>query len=460
MDDSVGLEEKETRYTKDWTKGSVIGNLWVLSWPLIIGQSLNQIGPTIDMIWVGRLGAAAIAGVGVGGMAVMMLNAVMMAICMGARALIARFIGAGDRAGAIHTARQAYMVSIVFALIMIPVGLFLSKPIMEIFGVEPDVVAEGAAYLRILLAGSAAMVLWMTTESVMQASGDSVSPMRIAVFFRILHIGLCPMLVFGWWIFPEMGVRGAAFTNLITQGLGLSIGLWVLFSGRSRLRLSLKDLRIDLSMIWRIVRIGIPVVITGMQRSFGDIIIMWLIVPFGTFAVAAHTISMRVMMFAMMPAMGLGTGAGVLAGQNLGADKPDRAERSGWLAAGVVQGWLLCFAVVILIWAEELISIFGPEPGVVELGADFLRIAAAGFLFFGLEPVMFSVLSSVGDTVPPMLVTVFNFWVLQIPLAYFLSKFAGFGVYGVRWGMVAGMLGGAIAMAIYFKTGRWKRKKV
>lgn len=460
MDDSVSPVEEETRYTRDWTKGSVIGNLWFLSWPLMIGQSLNQIGPTIDMIWVGRLGAAAIAGVGVGGMAVMMLNAVMMALSMGSRAIIARFIGAGDRPGAIHAARQAYIVSIIFALIMVPVGIFLSRSVMELFGVEPDVVAEGAAYLQILLVGSAAMVLWTITESVMQASGDSVHPMRIAVFFRILHIGLCPMLIFGWWVFPEMGVRGAALTNIVTQGLGLGIGLWILFSGRTRLRLSLRELRIDLSMVWRIVRIGIPAVISGMQRSLGDIIIMWLIVPFGTFAVAAHTISMRVMMFAMMPAMGFGTGAGVLAGQNLGADKPERAERSGWIAAGAVEVWFICFAVIILVFAEEFIEIFGPEPGVVALGADFLRIATAGFLFFGLEPTMFSVLSSVGDTVPPMVVTVLNFWVLQIPLAYFLSQFAGFGVYGVRWGMVAGMVGAAVAMTIYFKTGRWKRKKV
>ena len=279
LDSSSGIK---TRQDRDWTKGSVIGNLWLLSWPLMIGQSLNQIGPTIDMIWVGRLGAAAIAGVGVAGMAVMMLNSVMMALSMGARAIIARFVGAGNKAEAIHAARQAYIVCIIFALIMVPVGIFVSRPILELFGVEPDVVAEGAVYLRILLVGSAVMVLWMMTESVMQASGDSISPMRIAVGFRLIHVGLCPMLIFGWWIFPELGVRGAALTNLITQGMGLIIGLWILFSGRSRLRLSLRDLHIDPTMIWRIVKIGIPVVISGMQRSFGDIIIMWLIVPFGT----------------------------------------------------------------------------------------------------------------------------------------------------------------------------------
>ena len=158
--------------------------------------------------------------------------------------------------------------------------------------------------------------------------------------------------------------------------------------------------------------------------------------------------------------MGFGTGAGVLAGQNLGAKQPDRAEKSGWLAAGVVQGWMIVFAVVILIWAEKLIGIFGPEPDVVALGADFLRIGTAGMLLFGLEPVMMSVLSSVGDTIPPMIVTVGTFWIFQIPLAFVLSKYTDFGVYGVRWGMVIGMIASAVFMGLYFKTGRWKKKQV
>ena len=223
---------------RDWTQGSVIRNLWLLSWPLMIGASLNQIGPTIDMIWVGRLSSATIAGVGVGGMAVMMMNSVMMALCMGSRAIIARYIGAGDKAEAIHAARQAYLVGILFALIMVPVGLFLSEAIMNLFGVEQDVVEQGSMYLQILLAGSASMVLWMMTETVMQASGDSMTPMRIAIGFRALHIALCPALIFGWWIFPELGVRGAALTNIITQGLGLIFGFWVLFTGRTRLHLT------------------------------------------------------------------------------------------------------------------------------------------------------------------------------------------------------------------------------
>jgi len=448
------------RFDRDWTKGSVVGNLLSLSWPLMIGHSLNMIGPTIDMIWVGRLGAAAIAGVGISGMAVMMVNSLMMGLAMGTRAIIARFIGAGDSAGANHVARQAFIVCAGFSLVMVPIGMFLAEPILAVFGVEADVIAEGAAYMRIMLVGSAGMAFWTMIEGIMQASGDTQTPMRIAVLFRIVHVVLCPFLIFGWWIFPHLGVSGAAVTNVISQGLGLVLGFWIFFSGRTRLRLTMKNLRLDTAMIWRIVRIGIPATIGGMQRSFGNIILMWFISPFGTVAVAAHTICQRVEMFVMMPAMGLGTGAGVLAGQNLGANQPARAEKSGWLAAGVVECCLICFSGAILLWAEQIISIFGTEPEVVELSATFLRIAVAGFVVFGLEPVLMSCLSGVGDTLPPMLTTVLSFWLIQIPLAYFLSNYTTLGVYGVRWGMAIGMIGAAVPLVIYFKIGRWKRKKV
>jgi len=427
---------------------------------MMISQSLNMMGPTIDMIWVGRLGAASIAGVGVGGMAVMMVNSVMMGLGMGTRAMIARFMGAGDAEGAKHVARQAFVIGAGFAVVIVAIGVFLAEHILTLMGVEPDVVVEGVAYMRIMFVGSVFMSFRMMTEGIMQASGDAVTPMRIAILFRFFHVALCPFLVFGWWLFPRLGVSGAAATNVISQGLGLTLGLWVLFGGRTRLRLTMSNFRLDLNIIWRIVRIGIPASVGTMQRSFGQLVLMWFIVPFGTFAVAGHTLCQRVMMFLMMPGMGLGMAAGVLAGQNLGAHQPERAERSGWLAAGVVEGYMVSCSVAILLWAESIIGIFGPEPGVVEIGSIFLRIAAVGYLVFGLEPVLMHCLSGVGDTLPPMLATVLSFWLVQVPLAFFLPRVTELGVLGVRWAIVAGMIVVAVALAVYFRLGRWKHKKV
>jgi putative MATE family efflux protein len=326
-------------------------------------------------------------------------------------------------------------------------------------GLEADVVAEGGAYMRILFVGAAAMSFRMLTEGLMQASGDTRTPMWVNVVFRGFHIILCPFLIFGWWIFPELGVRGAAFTNVFSQTLGLTLGLIALFSGYTRLKLTLKNFRVDPRIIWRIIKIAIPASVSGMQRGLGQLVITKLVVPFGTVAVAAHSLHQRVQMFILMPGMGIGMGGGVLAGQNLGAGKPERSERSVWTALAVVEVWVVIMAIVLLIWAEGVVSIFGPEPEVVVETAKFLRIAAVGVFVFSAEPVLMNCLNNVGDTLPPALAMLITFWAVQVPVAYFLSQ-TGLGVYGVRWGIVIGMVTSALSLLIYFKLGRWKRKKI
>jgi len=311
-----------------------------------------------------------------------------------------------------------------------------------------------------MLVGSVAMSFRMMSESIMQASGDAVTPMKVNVAFRLFHVALCPFLVFGWWIFPRMGVSGAATTNVVSQSLGTALGLWFLFTGRSRLRLSLKNFRIDLGVIRRIVKVGIPASLTMAQRTFGNLVLVRLTVPFGTLAVAAHTLAQRVEMFLMMPARSFGMGGGVLMGQNLGAGQPKRAERSAWLAVGFVEGVMVVCSVAILLWAESVIRIFSTEPDLVNIASAFIRIATVGYVLMGFTNALMMCLSVAGDTLPPMLFTLLMIWVVQTPLAFFLPRVANLGVYGVRWAIVAGMVTGAVAYVVYFRMGRWKRKKV
>jgi len=455
-----GPSRRRAAFDRDWTKGSIIRNLLSLSWPIMVSNSLNMLGPTIDMIWVGRLGVASIAGVGVAGMAVMLVNSARMGINTGTRAMIARFVGAGDAEGANHVAQQAFVISAIFVIAMATIGIFLAEPILNLMGVEADVVSEGAAYMRIMLVGSVFMSFRFMAEGIMQASGDAVTPMRIVILFRFFHIALCPFLVFGWWIFPRLGVSGAALTNVISQSLGMSIGLWILLTGRSRLRLTLRNFRLDPSTIWRIVRIGIPASITSVERTFSNLVLMWFVVPFGTFAVAAHSLIQRVEMILFMPGWGMGIATGVLAGQNLGANQPQRAERGSWLAVGLVEGFMFVCAIAILLWAKNVVIIFSSEPGLVEIASTFLRIAAAGYLVMGLVAVLSQCLTGVGDTVPPLLITLISMWGIQMPLAFFLPRITDLGVYGIRWAIVIGIISRAIVYVIYFRLGRWKRKRV
>ncbi len=455
-----GPPGRRAAFDRDWTQGSIVRNLWLLSWPITISGSLNMLGPTIDMIWVGKLGTAAIAGVGIAGMAVMVVNSAKMGIVTGMRAMIARFVGAGDEEVAIHVAQQSFAISASFGIFLAVIGIFLAEPILVLFGVEADVVREGAAYMRIMFVGSVFMSLRMMGEGIMQASGDSRTPMRIIMYCRLIHVALCPFLIFGWWIFPRLGVTGAAMTNVFSQSLGVALGLWVLFSGRTRLQLTLKNIRLDPPMIWRVVRIGIPASITGVERSFANLVLMKFVVPFGTFAVAAHSLIQRVDSFIHMPTMGFGQGSGVLAGQNLGAGKPERAERTGWTAAGLCTCVMVVGAVVIWFWAEKVVGIFNTEPSLVEIASTFLRIEIVSYMVFGVVVVLTQCLNGVGDTMIPMVTTLVTMWGVQVPLAYFLSRVTNLGVYGVRWGIVTAIVMRAGIYATYFKMGRWKRKQV
>ena len=480
---------RRNRFGRDWTKGNILKNLLLLGWPMSINAIMTMMGPTIDMIWVGRLGEASIAGVGVAGTAVMVVNSARMGLTTGTRAMIARFIGAGDDEGANKVGQQAVVVSAAFSILMAIIGILLAEPIMRVFGLEEKVVSEGAAYMRIMFVGSIAMSFRMLAESIMQASGDSLTPMMASAGFRILHVALCPFLVFGWWIFPAMGVSGAAMTNVVSQTLGAAVGLWALLSGKSvwldrsrwwndggiigriavwrvvrlvpsRMRLSLRNFGLDRNIIWRIVRIGIPASVTGIERSFANLVLVLFVTPFGTTAVAAHSLIQRVAQFAHMPAQGIGQAAGVLAGQNLGAGQPGRAERTGWTAAALFSVVMVIASLVIVFWAEEIIGVFNSEPELKVLGGNFLRIEIVSFVVFGLVMVLTQCLNGVGDTMIPMITTLLSMWLIQVPLAYILPKYTDLGVYGVRWAIVSAIALRAIIYTTYFKSGRWKHKRI
>ena len=445
---------------RDWTKGSTVRNLLSLSWPMMVTEGLYILGISIDMVWVGRLGPVVIAGVGVAGIFAGLQMMIMTGLSVGTRAVVARCVGADDIPTAVHAAQQAMVIALVYTIVMTAAGVIVAKPILTFMGLEPDVVDEGTTYMRIMFAGSVTVGYWTMAYSIMQAAGDARTPLRITVLFRILHLVICPFMVLGWWVFPAMGGSGAALANLVSRALGMAIAMWVLFTRGSRLRLTLRNFRLDPQMIWRMVRIGIPSSVMGVQMFLGMLLVAWLMVPYGTLAVAAHSLMQRVEMLLFPVCLGLGLGAGVLVGQNLGAGQPERAENSGWLAVGFAEVLMVVCSAVILVWAEEIVHIFNREPLLVEITSFFLRIAVLGYLFLGFSTVLMQTISGAGDTMPPMFISVLASWGIQLPLAYFLSRYTRFGVLGVRWALALGIIVTASALTLYFLLGKWKRKRI
>lgn len=460
MNDIEVSSKPESAQEKDWTTGSIIGNLFRLSWPMVLMEAIFMLGQIADMIWVGRIGPSAIAGVGIANIFFLIVSSMDIGLIMGVRAMVARFVGADDIRSASNIAGQAIILGVLWGITVAIVGLVVIRPLFGFFGVEADVIEEGIAYLRILFAGWIAMgVLVMGLYSI-QASGDTVKPMIIEASIRAVHLALCPFLVLGWWIFPRMGVSGAALSNIIAHSLGAIIVVSLLFSGRTRLQITIKDFRPVPDFIWRILKIGIPSLVLHAQKSLGDMAIAWLIVPFGTLAVAAHSLIVRVEMIFLAIGIGLGGASGVLAGQNLGAGESKRAEKSGWMAAGLMECIMVICSIALLLQAENVVAIFTGEPELVEIGAVFLRIATAGYLVFGIVTVLQDCIAGTGDTLPTMIVSIAMIWLVQLPLAYYLPGVANLGVYGVRWAIVAGIFAGAVFYIIYFKLGRWKAKKI
>lgn len=449
-------------FDRDLTQGSITKNLWALAGPAIAENLMNTLDTTVDLIWVGRLGAAPLAAVGVGGTLVRLISTARMGLATGTRAMVARFVGADDMPGANHVTTQAFVLSGAFAALMALIGIFLAEMMLRLLGLERDVITEGLRYVQIAFVSSAFMSFRMMTTSVMQASGDAVTPMKITAVVRITHIVIDPILIFGWLGLPRLEVTGAALANLFSQGIGSILGLYLLFIGYSRLKLTFKNFRVDFGIVWRIIKIGIPSTVTSVERSLSATVLIGIVATFGTYAVAAQSVVQRIQMLVMQLGWGgLAQAAAAIVGQNLGAGKPERAERSTWVAIGFYWLIMAVAGVIFLVTAEGLVRVFNSDPQLVKVASTWLRIGVVSFVFMPPAFLFSQVLGAgAGDTVPPMVVSILGTWVFELPLAILISKSMGVGVYGIAWAMAIATAARAAAMTIWFRRGKWKLKKV
>jgi putative MATE family efflux protein len=300
----------------------------------------------------------------------------------------------------------------------------------------------------------------MVCESIMQSSGDTIRPMIIGILSKMFHVSLSPLFIFGWLFVPSMGVVGAALANVCALLIGLMSSLFVLFTGRTQLKLHLKGMSIDFALMWRILKIGIPGVVMMAQKNLSNLIVMKLIVHYGTLAVAAHTVLQRVEMVFFIAGVGMGSAAGVLAGQNLGAGKPERAGKSGIYAIGIAESFVIIACTLAFIFPGAVISIFTMDTELIKVTTLFLRIGIVGYLMCGLEPVFLNFFTGVGDTTIPMTFEVTTTWLVLLPMALIFPRLWGLEVLGVRWAMALSFVMLTCGYVILFMTGRWKRKEV
>ena len=299
---------------RDLTKGSIPGNLWYLSWPQITESFLSVIDHVADLIWAGRIGFQAIAGLGVAQSFLMMLVTARMGLDAGMRSMISRAVGARKIAHANHVLLQSLTLTTAYSVLVVVVGMALTEPLIRLIGVGDEVVSQAAGYMRFQLFAMSMMGLQRLAAGALQAAGDSITPLKAVSVSRVVHLVLSPFLIFGWWWFPSLDLAGAGAANLIAQTIGVAMNMSALIRGTSRLRLSFKGYYVDYPMIWQILKIGIPASVTGAQRAVSQLIVVFIVAPFGDGALAAFALSRRAENTVNHASRGLGRAAGALAG--------------------------------------------------------------------------------------------------------------------------------------------------
>jgi len=444
--------------SKDLTEGSIVRNIWYLALPMMVGNLLQDAFTIVDMIFVGRLGPSALAAVGMSGTIQGMLFTVIFGISMGTIAMVARFIGAKKVSEAENVAVQSIFLGLFCYFVIATIGYPLSSSMLKTLGAADDVIAQGTAYMRISFLGSFTMILSVILSAVLNAAGDAVTPMKILAVSTVANIVLDPLVIFGLLGFPRLGVAGSALATVTARGIGVVLLLWIFLKGHSIIHLKFANVKIDLSIMKRIIRIGIFSSLQAIVRNSSALILTRIVAIYGTFAVAAYVICTRLRMIVLMPGFGLANAVSTLVGQNLGANKPERAERTAWITVGIASAIMTFIGITYTVFARTSIAIFNAHPEVIKIGVYQQYITAGAFGVVGVSIVLGRAFNGAGDTLSPMIITSVTLLVFQIGLSILLSW--KLGLIGIWFGITASNIIQAAIMSLWFNTGRWKSKRV
>ena len=434
--------------------------LVLLAVPMMLEMAMESIFALIDTYFVGKIGTGALTTVGLTEVMMTLVYSLAIGLSTAPMAMVARFIGEKDPEQAGRAAGQAILLGVFVSVLIAVPGFLYADDLLRLMGASEEVVSQGAGYTRIMFATNVVIVLLFVINGIFRGAGEAARAMRVLWLANGINIVLDPLLIFGYGPFPELGVEGAAVATSIGRGVGVAYQLYLLFGKRSVVQPGATVLRVEWPMQARIVRIASSGAFQYLVASASWVFLMRIVASFGEEAVAGYTVSIRLLIFTMLPAWGLASAAAALVGQNLGAGEPDRAERSVWVALRVTIGYFLSLSFVYYFFAGALVQSFVAEAGAVAVGTEALKLWALGYVFFGVGMIPVQAFNGAGDTRTPLLVNLLCFWIIEIPLGYWLAQELSYGVRGVVWAVIAAevLLSG---LAIYlFSRGRWKQQTV
>ena len=447
--------------TRNLTSGGIKSTLWFLAWPQMVGGVFNAADQLADLFWAGMIGGFhAIAGVGVAQTYAHLMMMARQGLDVGMQALIARAVGARRSDLANHAALQAFTLVIAISIVLVIGGVLLARPLLSVVGTSDGVIAATVLFLQYQFVSAGVQSFRQTAGAVLEASGDTLTHMKSTMASRVLHLVLSPFFIFGWLGLPEMALPGVAVANIVAQAVGTVWNLYALFSGSSRLHLSLRGYHLDPRLMWRILRIGGPASVTQMERGLSELVLVRLVTPFGDLALAAYGLTRRLERLTDIGSQGVGRASGILAGQNIGALKPERARATVRWAVTYVILIRGSAGLVLILFPAFFVSIFSDEREFVETAVIWVQIQAVAGVALGGGQVLQQSFNIAGDTLAPMLVTFMSMWVMEIPLAFVLTRFTPLGELGIPIAIAIAMFFRFALYGGYYLTGRWLRATV
>jgi putative MATE family efflux protein len=454
------LREAVRGSERDFTSGPIGLAIFLLAVPMILEMSMESLFAIVDIFFVAKLGADAVAIVGLTESVMALIYAVAFGLAIAATATVARRTGEKDIAGAAQSAAHVMYLGVIVSLIISAIGIVFAPNILGALGAKEHIIAEGSTFMRIMVGGNAAVLFIFLLNAVFRGAGDAAIAMRVLILANGLNMVLAPCFIFGVGPLPELGVTGAAVGTTIGRSIGVAYAAWKLFGGKGRIHVDRAAWKFDPTLLVKLVKLSSTGVFQLLIATASWTALMPIMAGFGEVAIAGYVIALRVVMFALLPALGLSNAAATMVGQNLGAGKPERSEAAVWKAAWFNAGFYFVIGAIFWLFSNEIVGIFTREPDVLAYGTSALHIIAYGFAFYGLGMVLETAFNGAGDTWTPTYLNLVIFWIIEIPLAYLLAYKFAMGPDGVFWAITIAFSILAVASGLLFRRGKWKLKTV
>lgn len=446
---------------EDFTSGSINRAIFLLSIPMILEMAMESLLAVVDIFFVSMLNNNdAVTAVGLTESVMALIYSVAMGMGMAATAMVARRVGEKDENGAAVAAANVIYIGLGVSIVITFVGIFFSKDILKLMGASESIIAVGSGYTWWMLTGNITILMLFLINAIFRGAGNAAIAMQSLWIANILNMILDPILIFGWGPIDAMGVEGAAIATNIGRGSGVLYQLFFLIKGIGVVKIHRENFHWDWSIVKKLFSVSAGTIGQFLISTVSWLFLARIIIQSGSAAFAGYQIAIRVIIFTILPSWGMANAAATLVGQNLGAGKPDRAEKSVWKAGFLNMVFLGFISIAFFLLAETIMRIFTQDEEAIRYGKQCLTIVAFGYVFFGYGMVVIQSFNGAGDSRTPTIINIFIYWLFQVPLAYFMSMTLGFGASGAFWAIAIAESVLAVVAILAFRRGTWKKVKI